>query len=129
MTVLLTRPYVGYPAGQIVELATAVESALIAQGLATSTASIPTSGAYSTTAFQGVAVVPAAASSVVISNPSFDPGQKFFAVIAQAAADATALYVARVVVASGTLTIYLNAAATAATVVDWSILTPFGTTM
>ena len=129
MTVLLTRPYSGYPAGQIVELATAVESSLIAQGLATSTASTPTSGAYSTTAFQGVAVVPAAASSVVISNPSFDPSQKFSAVIAQATADATALYVARIVVGTGTLTIYLNAAATAATVVDWSIMTPFGTTM
>lgn len=128
MTVLLNRSYMGYPAGQVVELATSVEQALIAQGLATSSAAAPTAGNTTTAALQGSAVVAAAASSVTITNPSVGASTKVWACIGQAAADATALYVARVVPAAGSFTIYVNAAATAGTVVDWAILDPLGMT-
>lgn len=124
--ILLSRSYAGYPAGVIVELATSVEQALVAQGYGTVSAGPVTAGATTTTNYQGSCAVAAAASSVVITHPYVDISTKIFAVIAQTTADTTALYVARIVPAAGSFTIFVNAAATAATIVDWSIVDPLG---
>lgn len=126
MAVLLSRSYLGYPAGNVVEFASSVEQALIAQGLATASVAVPTSGNTTTSAYQGTCTLAAAASSIVITNPAVDSTTKVWAVISQATADTTALYVARIVSAAGSFTIYVNAAATAATVIDWAILDPMG---
>lgn len=128
MTVLLGRAYMGYPAGVVAEFASSVEAALVAQGFATVSAAVPTAGNTSTLALQGSAAVAAAASSVTISHPQVDASTKIWACIGQATADSTALYVARVVSAAGSFTIYMNAAATATTVVDWAVLDPLGVT-
>lgn len=126
--ILLSRSYAGYPAGVIVEFANSVEQALIAQGYGTSSAGPVTPGATSTSNYQGTCAVAAAAGSVTITHPAVDISTKIFAVIAQATADATALYVARIVPAAGSFTIYTNANATAATTIDWSIVDPLGIT-
>lgn len=121
MTVVLSKAYQGLTAGSIVELPASTEAALIAQGLATSTSSAVTSGAYTTNLMQGTAVIPAGSSSVVITNPKVDATSKVFAVVAQATADATLLRVERVVPASGQFTIYGTANATAAVTIDWHV--------
>ena len=128
MTVLLGRPYMGYPAGVVVEFATSVEAALVAQGYATVSSAAPTAGNNTTLALQGSAAVAAAAGSVTISHAAVDASTKIWACIGQATADTTALYVARVVPAAGSFTIYMNANATANTVVDWAVLDPLGMT-
>jgi len=128
MSVLLGRAYMGYPAGVVADFASSVEAALIAQGLATASAALPTAGNTTTLALQGSAAVAAAAGSVTISHPQVDASTKIWACIGQAAADGTALYVARVVPAVGSFTIYMNANATAITVVDWAVLDPLGMT-
>ena len=128
MAVLLGRPYMGYPSGVVVEFASSVEAALIAQGYATASSSTPTAGNMTTLALQGSAAVAAAASSVTITHAAVDPSTKIWACIGQSVADATAGYVARVVPAAGSFTIYLNAASTAAVVVDWAVLDPLGMT-
>lgn len=124
--VLLGRSYGGYAAGTIVQLPTSVEAALIAQGLATSSAGPVTAGAVSTTQTQGRAGIAAAGASVVITNPLFNTESKFVAYLSNAAADGTALYVTRITPAAGSVTFTLNAAATAAVAVDWALLTPQG---
>ena len=127
MTVTLNRAYAGYPAGQVVELTTDVESALIAQGIAaTALATAVTTGAATANAMSGTAAIAAGASSVVITNSMCDTQSKVMAVVAQAAADATLLRVERVVCAAGSFTIYGTAAATATTFVDWVVLVPAG---
>lgn len=128
MTVLLGRAYMGYPAGVVAEFTSSVEAALVAQGYATVSFTVPTAGNATTLALQGLAAVAAAASSVTISHSQVDASTKIWACIGQAAADGTALYVARVVPAAGSFTIYMNAAATATTVVDWVVLNPLGMT-
>lgn len=121
MTVLLTRAYGAYAAGQIVELQASTEAALIAQNLAQTSAAAPTTGPISSNEFQGVAAVAAGAASVVITNPNINASSKVIAYVAQAAADGTALRVERVVPAAGSVTIYLTANATATTVIEWAI--------
>lgn len=121
MTVLLTRAYGAYAAGQVVELPASTEAALIAQNLATASAATPTTGPISSNEFQGSAAVPAGSSSVVVTNPNCNSSSKVFAYVAQAAADGTALRVERIVPANGSFTVYLTANATAATVIDWQI--------
>lgn len=128
MSVLLGRAYMGYPAGVVVEFASSVEASLIAQGYATASVAVPTAGNTTTLALQGSAAVAAAAGSVTITHPQVDASTKVWACIGQAAADGTALYVARVVPTAGSFTIYMNANATAATVVDWAVLDPLGMT-
>lgn len=128
MTVLLNRAYMGYPAGVVVEFATSVEQALIAQGYASASSATPTAGNTTTLALQGSAAVAAAASSVTVTHPAVDSSTKIWACIGQAAADATATHVTRVVPTAGSFTVYLNAAATANTVVDWAVLDPLGMT-
>lgn len=123
MAVLLRIAYMGYLAGTTVELPTNVETALIAQGLATTAlASNITTGPVTANVLQGTVAVAAAAASIVVTNSLIDANTKVHAVVAQAAADATALRVERVVAAAGLVTIYLTAAATATTFVDWMII-------
>lgn len=124
--VLLTRSYGGYAAGTIVQLPTSVETVLIAQGLATSSAGPVTTGAVTTTMMQGRVAIAAAASSVVVTNPSVTAESKVFAVVAQAAADGTLLRVERILCAAGSFTIFGTANATATTSIDWVIQDPAG---
>lgn len=120
--ILLSRSYAGYAAGTIVQLQSAVESALIAQGLATASAGPVTPGAVSTTEMQGRVGIAAAGASVVVTNPSFTANSLFAAYLSNAAADGTALYVTRITPAAGQVTFTLNAAATAAVAIDWMCL-------
>jgi hypothetical protein len=118
----LNRSYAGYPSGSIVQLQTVVEAALIAQGLAATSAGPVTPGAVSTTANQGRCGIAAAGTSVVVTNPAFTTESKFQAYLSNAAADGTALYITRITPAAGSVTFTLNAAATAAVAVDWMLL-------
>ena len=120
--ILLNRSYNGYPSGSIVQFQTPLETSLVQQGLATVSVGPVTPGNVSTTEMQGRAGIAAAGTNVVISNPSFTAEAKFNAFLSNAAADTTALYVTRIVPAVGQVTIYVNAAATAATSVDWMCL-------
>jgi uncharacterized protein YdbL (DUF1318 family) len=120
--ILLSRSYAGYASGTIVQLQTAIESALIAQGLATTSAGPVTPGAVSTTEMQGRVGIAAAGTSVVVSNPAFTTESKFNAYLSNAAADGTALYITRITPAAGSVTFTLNAAATAAVAIDWMCL-------
>lgn len=128
MTIALNRPYAGMAAGAVVKLSTQLEAALIAQGLATSSAAALTTGAQTMNVYSGSASIGAGASSVVITNSLVDANSKITANVAQASADGTLLRIDRVVPAAGSFTIYGNANATAAVVVDWSILGPVGLT-
>ena len=83
MTVLLNRPYGAFASGAIVELPASTEAALIAQGIATTSASAPTVGAYSSNEYQGTAAIAAGSSSVVVTNPNVTANSKVWAVIAQ----------------------------------------------
>lgn len=120
--ILLNRAYKGYAAGTIVQLATQEESALIAQGLASTSAGPVTPGAVTTNAVHGRVGIAAAGTSVVITNPAFTTESKFIAYLSNAAADGTALYVTRITPANGSVTFTLNAAATAAVAIDWALL-------
>lgn len=121
MTVSLNRAYGAYAAGQIVSLPASTEAAIIAQNLGQATASLPTAGNITSNEFQGDAVAAAGATSVVVTNPNVTASSNVVAVVAQAAADGTALRVERVVPAAGSFTIYLTAAATAATRIHWAL--------
>src|SRR5688572_27979211 len=102
MTVLLNRAYGGSIAGAVVSYTSELESALIAQGLATaSTRATTTTGAQTQNALQGTAAIAAGASSVVITNNLVDVNSHVTAVVAQASADGTLLRVERVVCGAG----------------------------
>jgi hypothetical protein len=109
----------GYPVSTIVQLQTNQEAALIAQGMATTSAGPVTPGAVSTTNNMGRVGIAAAGTSVVVTNPNFTTESKFIAYLSNAAADGTALYVTRITPAAGSVTFTLNAAATAAVAIDW----------
>ena len=127
--ILLSRAYDGYLAGTIVQLQTSVEAALVAQGWASVSAGPVTPGNVNVgSQFAGRVGIAAAGSSVVISSSAITAESKINAVLAQAAADTTALYVARALCVNGSATIYLNAAATAAVAVDWYVVNPSGLT-
>ncbi len=125
MTVTLNRAYNGYVAGSTVQLRTSTETALIAQGLATSGGTI-TTGAVTTTEKQGRVSFAIGAASLVVTNPAVTAESKVWAVVAQAAADGTLLRIERIVCANGSFTLYGTAAATAATLVDWAIIDQLG---
>lgn len=127
MTVTLNRAYGGYPAGQVTQLRSSTEDALIAGGLATNGGTI-TPGAVTTTEMQGRVSIAAGASSLVVTNANIMAESKVFAVVAQAAADGTLLRVERILCADGSFTIYGTANATAATLIDWCVLNPLGET-
>lgn len=124
--ILLSKAYRGYAAGTIVQLQTSMESALIAQGLATASAGPVTAGAVTTDLFSGRLGIAAAGTSVVLTNPNITTESKFIAYLSNAAADATALYVTRITPAAGSVTFTLNAAATAAVAIDWVLVMTAG---
>lgn len=138
MAVLLNKAYMGLAQGVTVGLATNIEQALIAQGLASGPlpkANI-TPGPITYNGWTGTVAIPAGQSSVTITSPYFDQNTKLTANIAQVAADGTLTSIQRVVAADrlpntagGTVTIYGNAAATAATLVDWVIASVPGLTV
>lgn len=130
MAVLLNQAYAGYLAGTTVELTAELEAALIAQGKA-STALIAnvTTGAVTANTVSGTVAIAAGASSIVITNDKIVANSKVHAVVAQAAADATLLRIERIVTAAGSVTLYGTAAATATTLVDWTIMDPPGLTI
>lgn len=124
--VTLLRAYGGYPAGRVVELPKSVEDSLVASGGASVSAGPPTVGAVSTTMPSGSVAIAAGQSSVVITNPNITAQSVVWASISQAAADGTLLRVERIVPADGSVTIYGTANATATTIIDWAILSPYG---
>jgi hypothetical protein len=124
--ILLSRQYAGYAAGTIVQLQTAVEAALIAQGLATASAGPVTPGNVATNETAGRAGIAAAGTQVVVSNPSFTTESKFAAALSNAAADGTATSITRIIPAAGQVTFVLNAAATGAVSIDWMLLLKSG---
>lgn len=127
MTVQLNRSYGGYPAGAIAVFDAPTEEALIAQGIAANSAAAPTTGTTTpATIMQGRAAAAIAAANVVVSHPLCTPQSVVLAVVAQAAADATALRVERVLPAAGQFTIYLTAGATAVTVLNWILFNVVG---
>jgi hypothetical protein len=126
--VLLNRGYKGYLANTVVKLATQEEAAIIAQGLGSNSAGPVTPGPVTTTAQMGRVGVAAGQGSIVITNPNIDAQSVVWAVVAQAAADTTALRVERILPAAGSVTIYLTANATAITYVDWCLLSISGAT-
>lgn len=126
MTILLNRNYYGLASGNVVSLTTPVEAALVAQGLAATSAAALTTGALTNNTPSGRVAFAAAATSVVVTNSLVDANTKIVAYINQAAADGTFTFVARIVPAAGSFTIFANAGATAATVVDWFIPTIVG---
>jgi hypothetical protein len=120
--VLLNRAYGGYVAGAIASFPATTEAALIAQGLATASAAVPTTGAQANSGTRGFAAIAAAAGSVVVTCPACNSTSIVLAVVSQAAADGTLLRVERVVPANGSFTIYGTANATATTVIAWAVL-------
>jgi hypothetical protein len=118
--VTLLRPYGGYQAGQSVGFTGSTEAALVASGQAVNATTV-TAGPLTTNQPAGVCAVPAGQGSVVITNPLINPQARVWAVISQLAADATATHVTRVVTVAGSMTIFVNANATANTQIDWSI--------
>lgn len=130
MTVSLLRPYAGYVSGAVVTLGTDVELSLIAQGLAVTAAqSATTVGAATANLNRGVAAIAAGSSSVVITNNLVDANTSIFAVVQQSTADTTLLRVERIVPANGSFTIFGTAAATATTLIAWSVTIPYGMTI
>jgi hypothetical protein len=130
MTVLLARSYGNAPAGNTIQVPTSVENSLVSNGIgtvaSTAAAAAVTTGAQTTNLPAGRVTVATGQSSLVVTNPLVDVNTKIFAVINQAAADGTLLYVARIVPAAGSFTIYGNAVAAANVPIDWAILGPFG---
>lgn len=125
--ILLQRPYAGYAAGTVVELPKSTEDTLIAAGQAQTSVAQPTPGPVSTFVAGGACAIATGQSSIVITNPIITPQSLIYAIVAQAAADATLTQVVRVLAAQGSFTIFGNANATANTTVDWAVLSPFGT--
>lgn len=124
--ILLSKAYAGYAAGTIVQLSTSTEAALVAQGLATVSAGPVTAGSVTTSESMGRAGIAAAGTQVIVSNPSFTTESKFAAYLSNAAADATAVSITRIVPAAGSVTFILNAASTGIVAVDWMLLLKSG---
>lgn len=123
--ILLNRNYRGYLAGTIVQLQTSMEAALIAQGGATASAGPVTPGNVATDLVTGRVGIAAAGTSVTITNPNITTESKVLAYLSNGSADTTATSVTRITPAAGSVTLTLNAAATAAVAIDW-VLQDFG---
>lgn len=125
MSVTLLRAYQGSTVGQTVEYSQELEAALIAQGFAVAaTANTSTQGAVTQNSISGMVTFAIGAASLVVTNSNVSANSVVVAVVSQAVADGTLLRVERVVCANGSFTIYGTAAATAATVVTWALVTP-----
>lgn len=122
MAVLLSRSYLGLASGTVAVLPASTEAALVAQGLASVSAAVPTAGPFTTNATRGFATIGTGTSSVVITNPSVDVTSVVQAQVAQTTADTTLARVERVVPGAGLFTIFGTANATAPTVVSWEVL-------
>ena len=125
--ILLSRPYGGYAAGTIVQMQTATELSLIGQNIGTLSAGPVTPGNVTTNQVVGRLGIAAAGTSVTVFGP-YTTESKFSTALSNAAADTTALYVSRTVPAAGSVTFFLNAAATAAVSIDWSQINISGKT-
>lgn len=124
MAVLLNSSlgYKGYLPSTVINLPVAEEAALVAQNLATaSTVASTTTGAVVANVPQGICAFAAGAGSLVITNNLVNASSIITAYISQAAADGTLLYIARIVAANGSFTIYGNTTATATTLVAWKV--------
>jgi hypothetical protein len=129
MAVLLSKGYAGYASGTVVNLATNVEAALVAQSLATTSAvASTTTGAVTANVPWGICAVAAGSSSIVITNALVDASSHVVAYVSQATADGTLLRVERVVAAAGSFTIYGTANATATTLIAWQVVNIAGQT-
>lgn len=117
-----SRGYAGYLPATIVQLQTSEEAALVTQGLGTTSAGPVTPGNVTTTKNNGRVGIAAAGTSVTVTNAAFDANSKFVAYLSNAAADGTATSITRITPAAGSVTFTLNAAATAAVSIDWSLL-------
>ena len=123
MAVTLTREYKGMLSGATVKLPTSEETALVGLGRATAAGATPlTTGAQIQNTQQGSVAFAAAATSVVVTCNQVDANSKVVAYINQATADTTMTSISRIQTAAGSFTLFANAAATAAVVVDWAIL-------
>lgn len=116
------RGYGGYLPATIVQLQTVTEAALVAQGMATTSAGPVTPGAVTTTMTSGRVGIAAAGTSVVVTNAAFTTESKFIAFLSNAAADTTATSVTRITPANGSVTFTVNAGATAAVSIDWALV-------
>lgn len=121
MAVLLSRPYLNVAAGTVAVFPASTEAAIVAQGIGSVSAAVPTAGAFSTLSMRGFATIGTGTSSVIITNPNVDITSTCNARVAQTAADSTLLRVERCVPAAGFFTIFGTANATAPTVVSWDI--------
>lgn len=119
--VLLNRPYQGLLAGAVASFLSSTETALIAQGLAATSAAVPTVGAQTNNGTRGFAAIGAGAASVVVTCGACTSTSVVLASVSQAAADGTLLRVERVVPANGSFTIHGTANATATTVIQWAV--------
>lgn len=125
--ILLNRNYLGYLGGTIVQLTTNAEAALIAQGLAVNSVGPVTPGPVNCNVnTSGRVGIAAAGVSVVITGPNLTAETKYIAYLSNAVADTTALSITRITPAVGSVTFTLNAAATAAVAIDWSVANPLG---
>jgi len=79
--ILLNRAYGGYATNTIVQLPKDTEDALIAQGLAVTSAGPVTQGAVSTSYQTGRVTVAIGAASVVVTNASCNISSQAFAVV------------------------------------------------
>ena len=123
MAVLLgSKGYKGYLAGTVVNLPAGEEAALVAQGLATTSAvASTTTGNVTANVLTGICAVAASASSITITNELVNASSHITAYVSQASADGTFLRVERIVAAAGSFTIYGTAGATATTLVAWKV--------
>jgi len=117
--ILLSRSYAGYLAGTIVQLPKSEEASLVAQGFGTVSAGPVTAGTVTTSKTMGRAGIAAAGTQVIVNNTGFTDESKFQAYLSNAAADATAVAITRIVPAAGSVTFVLNAASTGIVAVDW----------
>ena len=122
MTVLLNQAYAGYQAGTVVVLPAETESALVAQGLASVSSAVPTSGAVTVNILRGRAAMAAGASTLVITCPACTSSSIVFAQVAQATADGTFTSVLRCTPNNGSFQINGPALATAATQISWLVV-------
>ena len=122
------RGYAGYLAATIIQLQTSEEASVIGQNLATTSVGPVTAGPVTTTKVMGRVGIAAAGTSVVVTNTLFTTESKFIAYLSNAAADATAVSVTRIVPAAGSVTFFLNAASTGIVAVDWAMVLVSGET-
>lgn len=127
MAVLLNKSYQGRLAGTVAEFSAELESALVAQGIASVSAAAITTGAQNVgSTYSGTVSFAIGAASLVLTSDIIKANSKLVAYVSQAAADSTLLRIERIVCADGSATLYGTAAATAATQVDWAIVPTLG---